>query len=136
MKANQKLRLSLWALTAYVLCACGTSSAQKTAGPLVRIAELEIDPAQLEAYKAALGEEIETSIRLEPGVLALYAVSLKEHPNQIRIFETYADKDAYESHLKTPHFTKYKTGTQRMIKALKLVETDPIRLGAKPNSPG
>jgi len=98
----------------------------------VRIAELEIDPAQLEAYKAALGEEIETSIRLEPGVLALYAVSLKEHPNQVRIFETYANRDAYESHLKTPHFSKYKAGTQRMIKALKLLETDPIRLGAKP----
>jgi len=131
LKANQKLRLSIWALTAYVLCACGTSSAQKTAGPLVRIAELEIDPAQLEAYKAALGEEIETSIRLEPGVLALYAVSLKEHPNQIRIFETYADQAAYEAHLQTSHFKKYKSETQSMVKSLKLIETDPILLGSK-----
>jgi quinol monooxygenase YgiN len=54
----------------------------------VRIAELEIDPGQLEAYKLALKEEIETSIRVEPGVLTLYAVSLKEHPEQIRLFET------------------------------------------------
>ena len=98
----------------------------------MRIAELEIDPAQLEAYKAALSEEIQSSIRLEPGVLSLYAVSLRENPTQIRIFETYADRNAYESHLKAPHFLKYKTGTQNMVKALKLVEADAIQLGAKP----
>jgi quinol monooxygenase YgiN len=132
LKANQWSSLTRWALSALVLCACGPSSAKKAAAPLMRIAELDIDPAQLEAYKAALREEIESSLRLEPGVLALYAVSLRENPTQIRIFETYADKDAYESHLVTPHFLKYKMGTQRMVTALKLVETDPIYLGAKP----
>ena len=97
----------------------------------MRLAELEIDPAQLDSYKAALKEEIEASIRLEPGVLTLFAVSVKDHPNQIRMFETYADVAAYEAHLQTPHFKKYKTGTQRMVKSLTLIETDPILLGAK-----
>src|ERR1700752_3315178 len=55
---------------------------QVTEQCIVRIAELEIDPNQLMAYKAALKEEIETSIRVELGVLALYAVSVKAHPNQ------------------------------------------------------
>ena len=99
--------------------------------PLVRIAELEIDPAQLPAYKQALKEEIATSIRVEPGVLTLYAVSVKDQPNQIRIFETYKDQAAYESHLQTPHFKKYKAQTQGMVKSLKLIETEPILLGAK-----
>ena len=99
---------------------------------MVRLAELEIDPAQLDSYKAALKEEIETSIRLEPGVLTLFAVSVKDRPTQIRIFEAYADMAAYEAHIRTPHFTKYKIGTQHMVKSLTLVETDPIVLGAKP----
>ena len=98
---------------------------------VVRLAELEIDPAQLENYKAALREEIEASIRLEPGVLTLYAVSVKDNPTQIRIFEIYADADAYNAHLQTPHFKKYKSSAQQMVKSLKLVETDPILLGAK-----
>lgn len=38
-----------------------------------RVAELEIDPAQLERYTAAVREEMETSVRIEPGVLAIYA---------------------------------------------------------------
>jgi quinol monooxygenase YgiN len=39
------------------------------AGPIVRIAELEIDPNQIAAYNALLSEEVEASVRIEPGVL-------------------------------------------------------------------
>jgi quinol monooxygenase YgiN len=99
--------------------------------PLVRIAELEIDAGQVAAYTDALKEEIVTSIRVEPGVLTLYAVSVKDQPSQIRIFETYKDQAAYESHLQTPHFKKYKAETQGMVKSLKLIETEPILLGRK-----
>ena len=47
-------------------------------------------------------------------------------------FEMYADQAAYDAHLNTSHFVKYKTGTQEMVKSLVLVETDPILLRAKP----
>jgi quinol monooxygenase YgiN len=106
-------------------------SAAPPAQPLVRLAELEIDPGQLDRYTALLREEIETSIRVEPGVLTLYAVAVKGQPTHIRIFEMYADTGAYEAHLQTPHFLKYKTGTQHMVKSLRLLETDPVMLGAK-----
>jgi len=98
---------------------------------IVRISELEIDPDHLTAYKAALKEEIETSIRVEPGVLILYAVSLKDHQNQIRIFESYSSQSTYASHLLTAHFLKYKSEIQTMVKSLTLIETDLILLGSK-----
>jgi quinol monooxygenase YgiN len=113
--------------------ACTSASAQPAPSTVVvRLAELEIYPAQLESYKVLLREEIETSIRLEPGVLALYAVAVKGHPTQIRIFETYGSRAAYEAHVQTPHFLKYKTATQSMVKSLNLLETEPVLLGAKP----
>jgi quinol monooxygenase YgiN len=99
--------------------------------PLVRIAELEIDSDQLIAYKHALSDEIATSVREEPGVLMLYAVSVKDHPSQVRVFETYKDQAAYESHLESPHFKKYKDATKGMVKSLKLIETEPIILAGK-----
>jgi quinol monooxygenase YgiN len=105
--------------------------AQDRRGRIVRIAELEIDPAQLDAYKAALREEIEASIRVEPGVLTLYAVSLKDQSNQIRLFETYASTAAYQAHLQSEHFKKYKSETAHMVKSLRLIETEPVLLGAK-----
>jgi quinol monooxygenase YgiN len=117
-------------LVAAVLGTFATTVAEPE-GPLVRIAELEVDPGQIVAYREALKEEIATSIRIEPGVLTLYAVSIKGQPNQIRIFETYKDRAAYESHIQTPHFKKYKAETQSMVKSLKLIETEPIILGRK-----
>ena len=98
---------------------------------VVRIAELEIDGNQLSEYTNALRQEIRTSIRVEPGVLTLCAVAVKGNPTQIRIFESYANQAAYESHLQTAHFKKYKAETQGMVKSLKLVETEPIILGGK-----
>ena len=53
-------------------------------GPIVRIAELEIDPNQIAAYNALLSEEVEASMRIEPGVLFLYAVSIKGSPDKVR----------------------------------------------------
>ncbi|UOQ52211.1 putative quinol monooxygenase [Hymenobacter cellulosivorans] len=95
-------------------------------GQLVRLAKLEIHPAQLERYKAALKEEIENFLRLEPGVLTLYAVSEKANPTRITILEIYASNEAYRAHLLTPHFLKYKNGTKEMVKSLELVETVPL----------
>lgn len=100
--------------------------------PLVRIAELEIEPDHLDTYSALLRAEIEASIEREPGVLMLYALAVKDEPAQLRIVEVYADQAAYESHLQTPHFLKYKAATAAMIRSLKLVETDPLILRARP----
>jgi len=100
-------------------------------GALVRIAEIEIDPAHLDAYKAILAEEQEASVRLEPGVLMLHSAAIADEPTQIRLLEVYASRSAYEAHLKAPHFVKYKTATEKMVRSLKLIETHPILLCAK-----
>lgn len=98
---------------------------------LVRLSKITVDPAQLERYNAFLKEEIEASMRLEPGVLTLYAVSEKEHPNKVTILEIYADQDAYKSHIQTPHFQKYKQGTLQMVQELELVDSTPLIPGLK-----
>jgi len=98
------------------------------------MAEIEIDPAQIEGYLAALKEQIETAVRLEPGVLALHAIADKENPARVFVFEIYADIDAYKTHLETAHFKKYKSATQNMVKSLKLRDTVPILLRAKPDA--
>ncbi|NYT31030.1 putative quinol monooxygenase [Rhizobium sp. WYCCWR 11128] len=100
--------------------------------PVVRMAELEIDPDTLETYCALLTEEIEAAIALEDGVLSLSAVSIRNNPNRIRIIEVYADQEAYEAHLRTPHFLKYKNQTAHMVTSLTLIEVDPIAMLAKP----
>lgn len=98
---------------------------------VVRIAELEIDPARLEAYTAAVKQEMEISVRVEPGVIAIYSVAEKDRPNRLRFFEIYADEAAYQAHIQSAHFRKYFETTKDMIKSRKLIETVPVQLSAK-----
>jgi quinol monooxygenase YgiN len=43
----------------------------------------------------------------------------------------YASPLAYQAHLTSQHFKKYKNETSGMVTSLKLIETDPVLLGAK-----
>lgn len=93
---------------------------------MVRISEIEIVSEYLDEYKAILKQESAASVKLEPGVVAIFPMFEKEKRTQVRILEVYASREAYESHLKTPHFQKYKTTTLKMVKSLKLVDMEAI----------
>jgi quinol monooxygenase YgiN len=112
----------------------GVAAATDAPSRLVRIAELEIDPAQLDAYKAAVKEEMEISVRVEPGVIAIYSVAIKDRPASLRFFEIYANEAAYRAHIESPHFRKYVETTKKMILSRNLIETEPVQLSAKTGS--
>ena len=99
-----------------------TNISAQTKYMMIRISEIEIDSSYLQEYNNILEEESRASVQLELGVIAIYPMYQKENPRQIRILEIYANRKAYESHLKTPHFQKYKTSTLKMVKSLKLVD--------------
>jgi len=93
---------------------------------MVRISEIEIFPEYLEDYNIILKEEASASVKIEPGVIAIFPMFQKKNPTQIRIIEIYADKASYESHLQTPHFQNYKTTTLKMVKDLKLIDMESL----------
>jgi quinol monooxygenase YgiN len=99
---------------------------------MVRLAKIQVDPAQLEKYNTALKEQMTTAVSVEPGVLTYYAVADKSNPSHITILEIYADTAAYNSHIKTPHFKKYKDTVQNMVKSLELTDVSLIGVAKKP----
>lgn len=108
------------------LLLCSNLFGQQETRQMVRLAKLVIDSTHLVSYNAFLKEEIETSVKVEPGVLVLYAVAEKSRPTEITILEIYANEEAYRAHLQTPHFLKYKTGTRDMVKSMELAEVIPL----------
>jgi len=128
MDAKQLLVLGASVLASSLV---GPAEAQETHQPYVRVAEIEIDPMQLEAYKAALREHIESAIRAEPGILSLEAVAEKANPTHIHVFEVYTDAAAYKAHLEASHFKTYKAVTEKMVRSLKLIEVLPVALETK-----
>ena len=102
---------------------------QQTGDLVVRFARLEIDSTQLDEYMLFLKEGIEQAVELEAGVLTMYAVQEEGNPSRITVLEIYANDSAYQSHLNTPHFQKYKTGTLEMVNSLELIDVNPIVFG-------
>jgi quinol monooxygenase YgiN len=99
---------------------------------MVRLAKIQVDPAQLAQYNAALKQQMTTAVSVEPGVLTYYAVADKANPAHITILEIYADTAAYQAHIQTPHFKKYKETVQHMVKALELVDVNMVGFAKKP----
>ncbi|PWV56761.1 putative quinol monooxygenase [Chitinophaga sp. S165] len=123
-KKGYSLLLLMWAFI-FSLMVCPSANAQ-TDNRMVRIAKIQVDPAQLDAYNTALKEQMQTAVRLEAGVLSYVAVADKKDPSHITILEIYADSVAYRYHITTPHFTKYKTTVQNMVQKLELVDVTMI----------
>ena len=102
------------------------TSTKRNGTLLVRIAEIEIHPQYLEAYLNAATEIQQKSLAEEPGVLCLFPNQMKEDDTQFRILEIYASQEAYQHHIQTAHFQKYKQGTLHMVKSLKLQDITPL----------
>lgn len=101
---------------------------------MVRLAKIKVDPARLDQYNAALQDQMKTAIRVEPGVLTYYAVADKADPSSITILEIYASKEAYESHIATPHFKKYKETVKNMVTHLELEDVTLIAAASQPHT--
>ncbi len=56
---------------------------------IVRLSKIEVYPEYLEEYLEYAIRVGEISLRTEPGVLTMYAVSEKENPCMVTILETY-----------------------------------------------
>ena len=118
----------LWKNAKWLLGQTGEkpSAATATANMIVRIAEIEVFPQYLEEYLTFANEVDRLSIEREPGVICLFPMQSAEDSCQIRILEIYASEEAYQQHLKTDHFQKYKQGTLHMVKDLKLPTMKPL----------
>ena len=109
-----------------------TAVAQEVATPvnyktmIVRLTEIEVYPEHLEEYLKFAGEVDRLSVEREPGVICLFPMQSAEDSTQIRILEIYASEQAYQSHIKSEHFQKYKQGTLHMVKSLKLPNMQPL----------
>lgn len=81
-----------------------------------------------EKFAQIVKTEMRESIEKENGVLALYATTDKDQPNQWYFFEIYANDAAYQAHRATPHFQKYLQETEALLQDKTFIEITPTLL--------
>jgi quinol monooxygenase YgiN len=75
---------------------------------------VDVKPASSQAFKDVVLPEMAQSLKVEDGVLAMYAAIDKEKSYRWYFYEIYASKAAYEAHRNTPHFKDYLKQTTNM----------------------
>ena len=120
------MRIVLAVISLCLMVACGRMETkdiqQECDSRIVRLAKLEIYEEYLEEYLKFASEVGRESVEKEEGVITLFSVQEKDSPCKITILEIYASQAAYEYHITTPHFQRYKQGTLHMVKDLQLVD--------------
>ena len=92
----------------------------------VRLVKIEIEPDALAQYTELLNQQMNTAVKLEEGVIEYRVVNEKENTHRFTLIEIYRDYESYLSHIKTPHFLKYKNRSQDMVKSLELIDANLI----------
>lgn len=114
-------------LPAFLILSGGVApAAGEETGAVFRISEVEVHPGFSGPYAEAGKAVASASVGREPGVICIVPLRSKENPALFRIVEIYADRNAYDAHLRTEHFLKYKRETLRMIKSLSLPDFIPV----------
>lgn len=124
-----KTSLYVFLLLATMMISNTQASAQRST--YMRIAKIEVDSTQLDEYIKALKLQMQSALKHESGVLAYSALQDKNAPWKITIVETYASVVAYEAHIQTAHFKKYKDTVAGMVTALELMDVVPIAMESK-----
>ncbi|MFV0680057.1 putative quinol monooxygenase [Ottowia sp.] len=99
-----------------------------TRAPLVRMARISVHPQYVADYRRIVMWEMQRTMDVEPGVLAMIAVTLKGQPRQWVFFEVYADQAASDAHRQTAHFRAYVDQTRDMVAARELIDLRPSTL--------
>jgi len=126
----KKPKICLFIISAMLTLALQNSYSQEMKS-YMRIARITVDSLRLDEYTAALKEQMQSALKLEKGVLAYAAVQDKKNPEMITILETYASVEAYQAHIQTEHFKKYKAAVADMVMQLELVDVNPIVIQSK-----
>ena len=124
--------LELYILTLILMTINSVNLSAQEGKAYMRIAKITVDSTKLDEYKAALKEQMQSALRIEKGVLAYSAVEDMKNPSKITILETYASTEAYQAHIQTEHFKKYKEAVADMVKQLELMDVVPIAIQSKP----
>lgn len=101
--------------TALVPQFLGDKKIKQTATTQTRLVNVTVKPEHNIQFSKIIQAEMAQSLKVEDGVLAMYAATKQDSPNDWIFFEIYADEAAYQAHRETSHFKDYLKQTDKMI---------------------
>lgn len=76
---------------------------------------INVKPGCMDRFAVAMQADAEGSARDEPGCFRFDILTDPSHPNRVYLYEVYRDKAAFDAHMETPHFKKWRDETVSMF---------------------
>ncbi len=92
---------------------------------------VEVKPEFQNEFKNIVLPEMAESLKLEKGVLAMYAATDSQTPNRWYFYEVYASEEDYQLHRQTPYFRDYLRQTAHMSTSKDAIPVKPVFLRNK-----
>ncbi|HDR2762445.1 TPA: antibiotic biosynthesis monooxygenase [Enterobacter bugandensis] len=92
---------------------------------------VEVKPEFQTEFKNIVLPEMAESLKVEKGVLAMYAATDSQSPNRWYFYEIYASEVDYQLHRQTPHFLDYLRQTAHMSARKYAIPVKPVFLRNK-----
>lgn len=78
----------------------------------VLVVTIDIKAGFKDPFVAEMLADARGSVRDEPGCVRFDVIQDEKEPNRIYLYEVYKDRAAFDYHLTTPHFLKWKGAVQ------------------------
>lgn len=79
------------------------------------VVTFDIHPQDWDAFLPLMKKNAATSLNIEAQCLRFDVCTDEEHPHQVFLYEVYADRAAFEAHMKTSHFSAFNAAAGDMI---------------------
>ena len=83
--------------------------------PFVVIAEFRVREGCMAAFLALAREDAEHSVADEPGCKQFDVVTSTDKDGTVLFYEVYDDRPAFDAHLQTPHFARFRDGYPDLV---------------------
>ena len=106
--------IGVFAVCTIMLPMPGQRVVAQAAGSYVNAVDLDIVPAEREAYLAAITENGMAAAK-EPGCRRFDILNLASDLNHFFLYEVYENEAAFQAHRASEHFKKYAATTAKMV---------------------
>jgi quinol monooxygenase YgiN len=78
-----------------------------TTAPFAIIVRLDIEPSRVQEFIALMEDDAEQSLTTENGGCLSFDLLRSGDSNKFYLYEVYRDEEAFNYHMKTPHFAHW-----------------------------
>jgi len=81
----------------------------------VILVDFRLKPGSRDAFRRLIDENARISVREEPGCRRFDVLEPFKEKDRVLLYEIYDDRDAFDLHLKSPHFASFNSASAPLV---------------------